>query len=102
MPVSNIIDRRTNIYNVEVMVIFEDSWHDNDIEGGTKFEQIDKVDYIGIELTTIETAIKYAAQEWPNHYVTLYLYDVGTENYIDYNTIVIKNGIFTAVKLEDD
>lgn len=90
MPTCNIIDNRTNKFKVDIMVIFEDSWHDNTIEGATQFDDnipsSSEVLYLGIRQTTIDLAIKYAAQQWTQP-VTLFLYDVGADNYVDYQHI---------------
>lgn len=94
MPVANIVDHRTNSYNVNVMAIFEDSYHDNVVKDATQFEVIDDIMYLGIKETTIEKAIMYATTYIKSR-VTLYLYNVGEENYSDYDTIedAIKNRV---------
>jgi hypothetical protein len=82
MPVSNIIDSRTNKYNVNCAVILEESNHDNSIEGATQFEYGDSEDeimYLGIANTTIEEAIYYVNKNIKSQ-VTLYLYDIGLNN----------------------
>lgn len=86
MPIANIVDCRTNRYNINVMVVFEDSWHDNCIKDATQFNFVDNIDYLGIKETTVERAIKFANKRFTNE-VTLYLYDVGECNYIDYSYI---------------
>ena len=87
MPVTNIIDNRTNKYDVNIMVIFEDSWHDNTIKGASQFnDSIDDIDYLGIKRTTIASALRYA-QEHISSEVTLYIYDIGCNNHINYDYI---------------
>lgn len=80
MPIANIVDgRRQCRYNVEVSVCYESSWHDNSIQGSTQFDDADDDDhctYLGVQRTTIELAIRYAAQEWPGQAITMFLYDV--------------------------
>ncbi len=102
MPICNIVDRRTNSFKVEVMVIFEDRWHDNSVDGSSKFEELGVnlkkgVDYLGIRRTTIELAIQYAAQEWKQP-VTLFLYDLNINNSIDYDHIKEQGGEFILIK----
>lgn len=64
MPICNIVDHRSNKFQTEVMAIYEDSWHDNSIDGATKFKPTDdNVMYLGIEKTTVEYAIQYVNQE---------------------------------------
>lgn len=63
MPICNIVDRRKNRFNVEVMGIFEYSLHDNTVEDATQFEEGDvdsenNVDCLEIGNATIELAIK--------------------------------------------
>ena len=80
MPIANIIDRRTNKYNVDVLAIFEPSCHDNITQGATAFEYLKEEDcdthYDEIPATTISNAIEYA-QKW-SYPMTLFLYDVGS------------------------
>lgn len=82
MPVSNINDGRKNKVCVEVMAIFEACWHDNTVGGATQFKVTDLYDcmYFGIKKTTIELAIKYGNQRWPDLPVCLYVYDLGCKN----------------------
>ena len=76
MAVSNIVDRRTNTYDVKCDAVFEPSWHDNSIEGSTKFDRDDKMPPYREKLnTTIFEAMKYGTRlDGP---FTVYLYDVG-------------------------
>ena len=89
MPIANIIDNRTNRYNAEVSVVFEDSSHDNGITGSSIYRdaemQDDSVDYFCIARTTISAAIIYATK-W-NHDITMYLYDIGSNPPCDIETI---------------
>lgn len=103
MPISNIIDRRTNYYNYNVSVIFEESWHD--VDGGTKFQifevnTLGGIDYIGIHEITIELAIKYKNQQWDRP-VTLYLYDIEINNpQTCYENIICDNNKLILTKLK--
>jgi hypothetical protein len=73
--ICNIIDRRTNSYNVCCDVCFEPSQHDNSIEGATKFTWgREEFGYDELKNTTIVLAIEYAQKyDCP---VTMFLYDV--------------------------
>lgn len=71
--INNIIDNRTNKYNVRCDVAFEPSWHDNTIEGATKFTKADLFSYDELFNTTIVDAIAHANQ-W-DCAVTMFLYD---------------------------
>jgi len=89
MPVHNIIDHRSNRYLVDVMAVFESRDHDDDVEGASQFGkhsgvQEEECTYLGIAVTTIDRAVRFAQREWPTLPVTLYLYDVGTHNVADY------------------
>lgn len=78
MPVTNIIDHRSNNYCVDIDAAFEDTWHDNSIVGATQFPIEDNEVTIYFQFkTTVDLAIKYAAKEFPNNSVTLFLYDSG-------------------------
>ncbi len=88
MPVSNIIDSRTNKYNVNCSVILEESWHDSSIDGGTRFipgDSDDDIMYIGIANTTIEEAISYVNNI--KSQITMFLYDIGVNNSYCYDRI---------------
>ena len=89
MPLHNIIDKRSNRYNVNVMCIFEDAWHDN-CKYDKKLPEEDQLMYLGIANTTIASALGFVAQEYPQALVTMYLCDVdpNTNNAIDYKTIM--------------
>ena len=75
--ICNIVDNRTNRYNVNVDVVFQPSQHDNNIDGATQFAW-GKSDFRrhGMRDTTIVTAVEQG-QFW-DFPVTLYLYDLGT------------------------
>lgn len=95
MPVCNISDGRSEglKFNVNIMAIFEACWHDNGVSGATQFPDED-VDpfyglYFGIEETTIELAIKYANQQWPDVPMCLYLYDPNCKNFWDIHGLVV-------------
>ena len=93
MPVANIIDNRTNHYKVDVSIVYEFSWQDNCINGATQFTEEDYLCKY-IETTTISYAIAFANQNWPENAITLFLHDIGYEDYKDHDTINIKNGIY--------
>jgi hypothetical protein len=80
MPVVNIVDHRTNKYNVEVDAVFEPAWHDNSIKGSTKFNKTKDKDFFieGTNKTTVEDAIDYINQRFKKIPVTMYLYDSGS------------------------
>jgi len=80
MSVSNIIDKRTNSYNVEIDAVFEPSYHDNSVKGSTQFEK-PKGKQFTIESvckTTVEDAINYINQKYKHLSVTVYIYDAGS------------------------
>lgn len=95
MPVCNIVDNRSNTFMVDVSVVFENSWQDNVIDGSTKFEESDYL-CLYVRNTTIDIAIRYAAQKWKQP-VTLYLYDVNSDVYYDFDTIREINGSLVPV-----
>lgn len=75
--IANVIDRRSNKYDVRCDAIFEPSQHDNSVKGATQFTW-------GSETFTVEemwqTTIAQAierGQVWDCP-VTVYLYDPGT------------------------
>ena len=72
--IANIIDERTNKYDVRCDVAFEPSWHDNSIEGATQFYRVRVFSYEQLQNTTIVQAIEFANQ-WDCS-VTMYVYDV--------------------------
>ena len=73
--ITNIIDHRTNSYNVRVDVVFEPSQHDNSIEGATQFFWgQDIFSYDDLCNTTIVEAIEYA-RKWDCP-VTMFLYNL--------------------------
>ena len=82
MPIANIIDNRTNRYNSEVSVVFDDS-----IIYRAAEPQNHSVNYFGIARTTISAAIIYATK-WTQD-ITIYLYDIESNNhYCDIETII--------------
>lgn len=74
--INNVVDHRSNKYNVNVDVAFEPSCQDNSIEGATQFPWASKsFAYDELLNTTIVQAIEHAQKyDCP---VTMYLYDVG-------------------------
>jgi hypothetical protein len=87
MPVSNIVDRRTNSYNVNCMVVFEESWHDNSIDGSTQFnDEKEEIMCLYIKSTTVGKAIKYANLNYKLD-ITMFIYDLDEKECCDYDTI---------------
>jgi hypothetical protein len=72
--IANVIDKRTNKYDVRCDVAFEPSWHDNTIEGATQFWRTRSFSYEESKNTTIVQAIEFA-QQW-DFPVTMFIYDV--------------------------
>ena len=74
--INNVVDSRTNVYDVRCDVAFEPSCQDNSIEGATQFSWSSKTfTYDDLLNTTIAQAIEHAQQyDCP---VTMYLYNVG-------------------------
>ena len=81
MPVTNIRDSRSNKYNIHIQAIFEESWHDNTINGATQFNGSteDDIMYLCVANTTVEKAILYAMTHIKTE-VTLFIYDVGSND----------------------
>jgi len=72
--IANIIDKRSNSYNVNCDVAFEPSCQDNSVKGATQFGWGSKTfTYDQLTHTTIVEAIEYARQ-W-DCAVTMYVYD---------------------------
>lgn len=97
MPISNIIDRRSNKYNVNIFAVYEDSCHDNECLDSTQFEEQDVVYVLMIKETTIDNAIQYARQKWHYQPVTLYLYDLGFDDYYNFKSIVLEDNVYKLV-----
>lgn len=83
MPIVNIVDHRSNKYDVEIDVVAEPAWHDNSIKGSSQFKKPNskKEFYIdGLNKTTLQDAINYINNN--NRYndipVTIFLYDAGS------------------------
>lgn len=72
--IANIIDKRTNKYDVRCDIAFEPSWHDNSIKGATQFYRTRTFSYDEKRNTTIVEAIEFA-QQWDEP-VTMFVYDV--------------------------
>ena len=72
--IANIIDKRTNKYDVRCDVAFEPSWHDNTIKGATQFWRTRSFSYDEKRNTTIVQAIEFA-QKW-DEAVTMFIYNV--------------------------
>ena len=86
MPICNIVDDRSNKYNVVCSVIFQHSCHDNRRSEATQFKEKDNILYLGIQETTIVDAIAYIKQDYPDPEITMFLYDPNL-NYYNYLTI---------------
>jgi len=79
MPVTNVVDSRTNKYKVECKVIIEPSWHDNSVKGSTRFVVDDENDFMiddDLEVVSVGEALVYAKKNYSKTEVTVYLYDV--------------------------
>lgn len=100
MPIRNIDDRRSNRYNVKVMVIFIDSSKDNWREGASQFPFRNAINYLRIGETTIADAIGYINQEYPNDDITMRLFDLDV-NYHDYSTILREGDRYVLPKDEN-
>lgn len=72
--IANVIDNRTNKFDVRCDVAFEPSWHDNTIKGATQFWRTRSFTYEEKRNTTIAQAIEFA-REW-DFAVTMFVYDV--------------------------
>jgi hypothetical protein len=72
--IANVIDKRTNKYDVRCDVAFEPSWHDNTIKGATQFWRTRSFSYDEKRNTTIVQAIEFA-QKW-DEAVTMFVYDL--------------------------
>lgn len=72
--IANVIDKRSNKYDVRCDVAFEPSCHDNSIKGATQFYRVRAFSYDELRNTTIVQAIEFA-QQW-DFAVTMYVYDV--------------------------
>ena len=78
--ICNIVDHRTNRYDVNVDVVFEPSQHDNSIAGATQFTWGQEAfSCEGLSDTTIVRAIEFANERWDCP-VTLFLYDSGSND----------------------
>ena len=75
--ICNVIDHRTNRYDVNVDVVFEPSQHDNSIAGASQFTWGQEAfSCEALSNITIVRAIEYANERWDCP-VTLFLYDRG-------------------------
>lgn len=83
MPIVNVVDHRTNKYDVNVDVVAEPAYHDNSIKGATKFTKpkSKKEFYVdSLNKTTLEDAINYInnKQKFKDIPITIFLYDAGS------------------------
>lgn len=76
MPIANIIDNRSNRYDVNIDAIFEPSCSDNSVKGATVFNIERKFFYDQLYKTTVISAINFA-KKWDIP-VTLYMYNPGS------------------------
>ncbi len=76
--VFNIVDNRSNKYDVNVDAVYEPSCRDNGIEGASQADEYDPWGVTQLYNTTISHAIEYAECiiEGP---VTIFLYDAGSK-----------------------
>lgn len=73
----NIIDRRTNKYNINVDAVFEPAHHDNSIADASQAEEDESWGVTSDYNTTIRAAAHKAEEYWEGA-VTIYIYDPGT------------------------
>lgn len=76
--ITNIIDKRTNPYNILCDAVYEPSCHDNpaaERTKGTIFPPNQDFSYDELERTSITAALRYGNEKWPSTPTTLYLYD---------------------------
>ena len=85
MPISNIIDNRSNSHQTNCQAIFEDSWHDHHLNNIIPKVK-DVIQYLSIASVEIKSAIAYINQEYPDDDITMYLYDEQSNHY-DHTTI---------------
>jgi hypothetical protein len=78
MPVVNVIDHRSNRYDVAIDVVFEPSFCDNSIPNATQFRWDDSFHVDSVQATTFEKAISYANKKFKGP-VTMYIYDFGSK-----------------------
>jgi len=77
--ICNIVDHRTNKYDVNVDAVFKPSQKDNNRDGSTKFTWGNgSFEYEELSATTIGRAIEFANDRWDCP-VTLFLYDRGSD-----------------------
>lgn len=73
---ANIVDCRSNCYDVRCDVAFEPSHHDNYCKNATQFPPgYDYFDYDELRNTTVAEAVAYANKTW-EYPVTAYFYDL--------------------------
>jgi hypothetical protein len=73
--ICNIVDHRTNRYDVNIDAVFEPCQHDNSIPGATQFAWGQaEFSYDELRDTTIVRAIEFANNRWECP-VTLFIYD---------------------------
>lgn len=78
--ICNVVDARSNVYDVRCDVAFEPSQNDNSIKGATQFTWgQDMYTYEDLLNTTIVQAIEFARKFGCP--MTMYLYDVGALEY---------------------
>ena len=81
--ICNIVDRRTNSYDVNIDAIFEPSQHDNSVKGATQFTWGNETfTYDELSNTTIVRAIEFANEQWDCP-VTLFIYDRGANSVVN-------------------
>ena len=78
MPVTNIVDKRTNKYKIECKAVLEPSWHDNSVPKSTQFIVDEEHDFTVhvIEDSAVWKAFSYVENHYPMTEVTVYLYDI--------------------------
>lgn len=73
----NIVDTRTNRFNVNVDVVLEPSAHDNCVKGSTQADEVDSWICKQLYNTTIKEAIDFANEL--DGQVTIFLYNPGLD-----------------------
>lgn len=70
----NVVDRRSNKYNVNIDAVFEPSYHDNCVDNSSQAEVDDSFTICCVNKISIAEAINIADTTWECQ-VTLYMYD---------------------------
>jgi hypothetical protein len=99
--IANIVDSRTNKYNIECDAAFEPSFHDNECEGATQFEKPrEGFAFSSREVlyTTVKEAVTWAFCH--NGYITVYLYDRGSLSVSKTSLRLLSRSKYTTTRLQ--